>query len=51
MELWIRSQNKEVLRKINNIFISSYNNSIYTNNDSQCITITLGKYKSRERCM
>lgn len=51
MELWIRSQNKEVLRKIDNIFISGYNNNICTNNNYQGITITLGKYKSKERCM
>lgn len=51
MELWIRSQNKQILRKIDNIFISRYDNSIYTNNDYQAATITLGKYKNRERCM
>ena len=53
MELWIRSQDKDILVKVDSLLIDDNNNDIYT----QCWvgvnleTYTLGKYKSKERAL
>lgn len=48
MELWIRSQDKERLKKVDNVFIEEYvcgGANVETNN---CV---LGSYKTRERAL
>lgn len=53
MELWIRSQDKDILVKVDSLLIDDNNNDIYT----QCWvgvnleTYTLGKYKTKERAL
>ncbi len=53
MKLWIRSQDKDILVKVDSLLIDDNNNDIYT----QCWvgvnleTYTLGKYKSKERAL
>ena len=53
MELWIRSQDKDILLKVDSLLIDDNNNDIYT----QCWvgvnleTYTLGKYKTKERAL
>lgn len=53
MELWIRTQDKEHIIKIDNIhyneFVKTY--KIITNNESACISIELGKYKTKKRAL
>lgn len=48
MELWIRSQNREILTKVNNlrIFYSKYDNLFVIEDD-----VDLGIYKSKERAL
>ena len=52
MELWIRSQNKDRLLKVNAIIIASFNDLIaihgYIDNGNQ---VWLGNYKSKERAL
>ena len=48
MELWIRSQDKTFLRKVNTIGIVKGNDSWWI---AENITIVLGKYKSKERAL
>lgn len=46
MELWIRSQDRESLYKIDCLYVGgTYNNEI------QCVSGSLGKYKSKERAL
>jgi len=53
LELWIRSQDKDILVKVDSLLIDDNNNDIYT----QCWvgvnleTYTLGKYKTKERAL
>lgn len=51
MDLWIRSQDNELLTKIDNVFVkSNYNNyRVYANYLSMTKTIVLGTYKTKER--
>lgn len=49
MELWVRSQNKETLAKVDNLNIDKHDYSIYT--QSQTYQIVFGTYKSRERAL
>ena len=54
MELWIRSQDKTILQKVDNLLISDGNNAegtfnIYTN--SLPAQNVLGKYKTKERAV
>lgn len=53
MDLWIRSQDKTILIKVNSILIDDEQNSIYTNEQigSSQLTYTLGTYKSKERAL
>ena len=55
MELWIRSQDKETLIKIENISIDSENyiigNLISDDNKSICDYWRLGHYKTKERAL
>jgi hypothetical protein len=53
MELWIRSQDKTILMKIDNLLIDDDRKTIYTNNyiNGMGFTYTLGIYKSKERAL
>lgn len=54
MELWIRSQDKTILQKVDNLLISDGDNAegtfnIYTN--SLPVQNVLGRYKTKERAL
>lgn len=49
MELWVRSQNKEVLAKVDNLSIDKDDYSIYT--QAQTYQIVFGTYKSKKRAL
>ena len=52
MELWIRSQDKRILQKVDNIFLNANyeNRRIYTI-DINDIETELGEYKTKERAL
>ena len=50
MELWIRSQNKEILQKTNALFISHSEENIWSIIDNQNMT-KYGTYKTLERAL
>lgn len=50
MELWIRSQNKEILQKTNALFISHSDENIWSIIDNQNMT-KYGEYKTKERVL
>ena len=50
MELWIRSQNKEILQRTNALFISHSAENIWSIIDNQNMT-KYGKYTTRERAL
>lgn len=52
MELWIRSQDKRILQKVDNIFLNANyeNKRIYTI-DINSIETELGEYKTKERSL
>jgi len=49
MELWVRSQNKETLVKVDNLNIDKDDYSIYM--QKQTFQVILGKYKTKERAL
>jgi hypothetical protein len=49
MELWVRSQNKETLAKVDNLNIDKDDYSIYA--QAQTYQIVFGTYKSKERAL
>lgn len=57
MELWIRSQNKESLFKVQNVFYSTYYetrhfiNTCAANNTHEGFILELGKYSTKERAL
>ena len=53
MDLWIRSQDKDMLLKTESLLIDDNNNDIYTQDfiSDNLVTYTLGKYKTRERAI
>lgn len=50
MELWIRSQNKEILQKTNALFIAHSEENIWSIIDNQNMT-KYGTYKTYERAL
>mgnify|MGYP001107968543 CR=1 FL=1 len=50
MELWIRSQDKETLMKVNRIDVQEQNIICY-DNDYHCNETYMGEYKSKERAL
>ena len=50
MELWIRSQDKETLMKVNRIDIDD-NSIICYDNDYHCSETYMGQYKTKERAL
>ena len=50
MELWIRSQDKEVLTKVIDVYKQADTNEIWSYSDS-CIKNCLGVYKTEERAL
>ena len=50
MELWVRSQNKGTLMKVNRIDVED-NNVICYDNDYYCNKTYMGLYKSKERAL
>ena len=53
MELWIRSQEKDILIKVDNLELDDERNDIYTHNciNNMQMTYTLGRYKTKERAL
>ena len=51
MELWIRSQDKRILQKVDNVFLNAnYDNKRISTYDGDSNT-TLGEYKTKERAL
>lgn len=51
MELWVRSQDKRILQKIDNIFLdANYENKRICTFDGD-INVNLGEYKTKERAL
>jgi len=50
MELWVRSQDKETLMKVNRIDVEN-NNVICYDNDYHCNETYMGLYKSKQRAL
>lgn len=51
MELWIRSQDKDKLFKINGVDITKMNDNSYEITGYTTYDIYLGKYKTKERAL
>ena len=53
MELWVRSQDKDILIKVDNLELDDERNDIYTHNciNNMQMTYTLGRYKTKERAL
>jgi len=53
MELWVRSQEKDILLKVKSLLIDDDNYDIYTQDyvGQNLCTYTLGTYKSKERAL
>ena len=50
MELWIRSQDKRILQKVDNVFLNAnYDNKRISTYDGD--STTLGEYKTKERAL
>ena len=50
MELWVRSQDKRILQKVDNIFLdANYENKRISTYDGE--SIELGTYKTKERAI
>lgn len=51
MELWVRSQDKDILMKVDSLIIDEDKKCIFTHDkiNSVGMTYTLGKYKTKER--
>lgn len=51
MELWVRSQDKRILQKVDNIFLdANYENKRISTYDGNCST-ELGTYKTKKRAI
>lgn len=50
MNLWVRSQDKRILQKVNDIYISTIDNKTIKTSDSE-IGVELGTYKTKERAI
>lgn len=51
MDLWIRSQDRRILQKLDNIFLdANYENKRICSYDNDCKT-ELGTYKTKERAL
>lgn len=53
MNLWIRSQDKDILIKVDNLELDDERNDIYTHNciNNMQMTYTIGRYKTKERAL
>lgn len=53
MELWIRSQDKDMLLKVRSLLIDDDNYDIYTQDyvGNNLVTYTLGRFKTKERVL
>ena len=52
MELWVRSQDKRILQKVDNIYLNAnYDNRRICTNDSRDYESDLGEYKTKERAI
>ena len=52
MNLWIRSQDKRILQKVDNIYLNAnYDNRRICTNDSRDYESDLGEYKTKERAI
>ena len=52
MDLWIRSQDKRILQKVDNIYLNAnYDNRRICTNDSRDYESDLGEYKTKERAL
>ena len=52
MELWIRSQDKRILQKVDNVYLNAnYENKRICTNDSRDYESDLGEYETEERAI
>ena len=52
MNLWVRSQDKRILQKVDNIYLNAnYDNRRICTNDSRDYESDLGEYKTKERAI
>lgn len=52
MDLWIRSQDKRILQKVDNVYLNAnYENRRICTNDSRDYESDLGEYSSKERAL
>lgn len=52
MNLWVRSQDKRILQKVDNIYLNAnYDNRRICTNDSRDYESDLGTYKTKERAL
>lgn len=52
MKLWIRSQDKRILQKVDNVYLNAnYDNRRICTNDSRDYESDLGEYKTEERAL
>ena len=52
MNLWVRSQDKIILQKVDNIYLNAnYDNRRICTNDSRDYESDLGSYKTKERAI
>lgn len=52
MKLWIRSQDKRILQKVDNVYLNAnYDNRRICTNDSRDYESDLGEYKTKERAL
>ena len=52
MNLWVRSQDKIILQKVDNIYLNAnYDNRRICTNDSRDYESDLGEYKTKERAI
>ena len=52
MELWVRSQDKRILQKVDNVYLNAnYDNRRICTIDSSDYENDLGEYKSKERAL
>lgn len=52
MELWIRSQDRRILQKVDNVYLNAnYENRVICTNDSRDYESNLGEYNTYERAL
>ena len=51
MDLWIRSQDRKTLAKVENVWLSTDNNTIYINCPYDDYGLLAGRYQTNERAM